>query len=338
MKSKSTALLEQLTALGSIIILAFALQAGLASTGGSPRGVGPTPPGRYGQGMAYDAVHRVVVMFGGVGSSGALADTWIWDGTIWTDAHPTNAPSARLGMGMTFDRARGQVVLFGGTDLSANKFGDMWTWDGTNWTEQHPATSPAARSSMAMTYDAAREQVVLFSGYSDRGLTDTWTWDGTTWTEQHPTTRPPWRNDAGMTYHPDTKQVLMVGGRAVCEELSCVTRNDMWAWDGTAWSRLGPPQLPTPARCCMGMADDSTRAHVVLFGGVTSNFGGLGDTWTYDGTTWTKRRPSTSPSTRAYTNMVFDQAIGEVVMFGGTGTSYYLDDTWTWDGRTWTRH
>jgi hypothetical protein len=102
-----------------------------------------SPSARDGMGMAYDAARAEVVLFGGCCSGGLLNDTWIWDGTTWTEQHPTTSPSARSGMGMAYDAARGEVVLFGG--YNGGLLNDTWTWDGTTWTEQHPTTSPSAR-------------------------------------------------------------------------------------------------------------------------------------------------------------------------------------------------
>ena len=59
----------------------------------------------------------------------------------------------------------------------------------------------------------------------------------------------------------------------------------------------------------MGMTYDYARDEVVLFG----------DTWTWDGTTWTQEPPATSPSARSDMGMAYDQARGEVVVFGGYG-------------------
>ena len=53
--------------------------------------------------------------------------------------------------------------------------------------------------------------------------------------------------------------------------------------------------------------------------------------------TWERKTPATAPPGRAGTNLVWDDARGQVVMFGGTGSSGVpLGDTWVWDGSTWT--
>jgi hypothetical protein len=55
----------------------------------------------------------------------------------------------------------------------------------------------------------------------------------------------------------------------------------------------------------------------------------LGDTWTWDGSTWTQQHPVPSPSARTDASMAYDAATGTVVLFGGGGKTsppqYHLD-------------
>ncbi len=66
------------------------------------------------------------------------------------------------------------------------------------------------------------------------------------------------------------------------------------------------------------MVYDVASRRVVLFGGSA-----LSDTWEWDGSNWTKRTPTKSPSARSYHAMAYDVARQRVVLFGG-GSS----DTW----------
>lgn len=72
----------------------------------------------------------------------------------------------------------------------------------------------------------------------------------------------------------------------------------------------------------------------MLFGG--ADVGGYyGDTWEWDGTTWTRRSLS-GPSPRIGSAMTFDSGRGVAVLYGGSGASDdYLGDTWEWNGSTW---
>jgi len=114
---------------------------------------------------------------------------------------------------------------------------------------------------------------------------------------------------------------------------------ETWEWDGTIWMQQTPLVSP-PARSNHAMVYDAARERVVLFGGAGSGwYNYLTGTWEWDGTTWVKRTPPTSPGGRMYHAMVYDTARQRVVLFGGyTGAfsgTRSLNDTWEWDGTTW---
>lgn len=83
------------------------------------------------------------------------------------------------------------------------------------------------------------------------------------------------------------------------------------------------------------MAFDVARAKTVMFGGYHSpNM--YAETWEYDGRTWLKRTPATSPPARYHASMVYDPVRHVTVLFGGTTNAAALGDMWTWSGTTWT--
>jgi hypothetical protein len=58
------------------------------------------------------------------------------------------------------------------------------------------------------------------------------------------------------------------------------------------------------------MAYDAATGTVVLFGGQSwSSECVFGDTWTWDGTTWTEQAPATRPSARGEGAMAYDAAV-----------------------------
>jgi hypothetical protein len=173
-----------------------------------------SPPPSEMASMAYDPATGQLVLFGGVGQgqTGIMGDTWIWDGTTWTQQSPATSPPPLSGADLAYDPATTQLVLFGGGNDQGDS-ADTWTWDGTTWTQQSPATSPSPRFFASMAYDPATTQLVLFGGGNDGGESaDTWTWDGTTWTQQSPATSPSARSVADMAYDPATSQLVLVGG------------------------------------------------------------------------------------------------------------------------------
>ena len=108
---------------------------------------------------------------------------------------------------------------------------------------------------------------------------------------------------------------------------------DTWTWDGTTWTQQAPTTSPA-ARTDAAMAYDAATGTMVLFGGCFGdNNEVFSDTWTWDGTTWTKQAPTTSPAARqAGGGMAYDAAIGDIVLFSGLGKSGWLRNTWTWGG------
>lgn len=98
----------------------------------------------------------------------------------------------------------------------------------------------------------------------------------------------------------------------------------------------------TPARSAAGspgprldhdMVHDSARGTILLFGGHRGGTTILGDTWEWNGATWTRRRPSRSPGIRSGHAMAYDAARNRTILFGGAGSS--TGPMWGWDGNNW---
>ena len=245
--------------------------------------------------MAYDEAHRNVVLLlahpvGIDGPPPVPPDTWIWDGTTWI-RQAISLPASANG-GMVYYAASKRVLLLGTVTSNYQTSAHMWSWTGTTWEELHPAQLPPSFGPMA--YDAARGQVVLLiprpTVNPPATETDTWTWDGLTWTKQHPATYPP-ASAGGATavaYDTDRRTVVVFGGLLAGN----TALNQTWTWDGTSWTQKQPATIPT-ARFNHAMAYDAATHSVVLTGGAvispSGSITGLTDTWTWDGTTWTRR-------------------------------------------------
>ena len=82
------------------------------------------------------------------------------------------------------------------------------------------------------------------------------------------------------------------------------------------------------------MAYDPSDRTTVLFGG-RSGTQVLGDTWTFDGSTWTHRTPAASPPPLESASLAYDQASHQLILFGGEGPGGPVAASWAWDGVTW---
>jgi hypothetical protein len=242
-----------------------------------------SPSARSYHALVYDAARQRVVLFGGNNGSVNLNDTWEWDGTNWILKSPTSSPSIRSGHAMTYDTIRQRVVLFGGSADNFVPNNETWEWDGTNWTLKTPAASPSIRHYHALAYDAARQRVVFFGGYYRNynvPYNDTWEWDGTNWSQKSPFNPPSARLHHALAYDASHQRVVLFGGYST----SGANFNETWEWDGTTWSQKSLKISPSARQTNGGMAYDSTRQRMVLFGGYPG--GVANDTWEWDGTNW----------------------------------------------------
>lgn len=154
---------------------------------------------------------------------------------------------------------------------------------------------------------------------------------------QKSSTGPSARDIHAMAYAQACNRVIMFGGRAAGGVPPHNVTDETWEWDGNAmtWAQFASGAATRPApRGQHAMAYDAARQQVVLFGGSSSNFTFLGDTWVYSCAThtWTQKFPASSPSARAAHAMAYDPNSQLVVLYGGSST---LSDTWTWDGTNW---
>lgn len=293
--------------------------------------------------MAYDEARHNVVLFGGVANQTVLDDTWTWNGVSWAHHQGLiDKPAARQGAAMAYDEANQVVILFGGLGENG-ALDDTWSWDGSAWQRLQPAHHPSKRDSAAMSYDLALHAVLLYGGMNEAtarpsAINDTWQWNGADWMPLQPAQSP----TGGVR----PRLAFLNGANLVARFGDCIESHDntLYTFDGQTWT----PHVPTgnwpPALCVPSLAGDLERHVLVLFGGNpgTGVAPTPADTWTYDGSTWTKTSPGQSPSARFEAPMVYDSDHHVMVLFGGQGLSQGqtgpLNDTWTWDGSNWTPH
>ena len=142
---------------------------------------------------------------------------------------------------------------------------------------------------------------------------------------------PPAQSGHAMAYDSSRGIVVLYGG------------GQTWEFDGFNWTQAAPLTSPTLTSWCpslggrrnAAMAYDAGRGRVVLFGGEVDGLCGgwqaiyWGDTWEYDGVTWTLVATASSPSAQSGHAMAYDSSRGRVVLYGG-------GQTWEFDGFNWT--
>jgi hypothetical protein len=251
---------------------------------------------------------------------------------------PDAAPPRRAHHALVYDAGREVVLLTAGsTPIEGGNrfrfFNDVWSFDGRSW--RLLGESGVKLSGVGLAYDSKRARVVSLGGYTGRPLDALRAWDGSEWNdlENHPEGAAA---EAGLAYDAARDRLVAFGGSVAQGRFGGTT----WEHDGAAWTKVDAPVSP-PARQAHAMAYDSARRRTVIFGGSGEPPPGgrrpkLGDTWEYDGRTWT-RRDVEGPSPRLAMGAAFDSKRGRLILFGGLGESGFLGDTWSWDGTAWKR-
>jgi len=139
---------------------------------------------------------------------------------------------------------------------------------------------------------------------------------------------------SSMAYDPATQQMVLYGNSG-----------GTWTWSGTAWTQVDGPGTPGCTTTCtntaggrntFALAYDPESQALILFGSNQRN-----DTWAWNGTTWTQVADAASPGCTdsclnspprtVGTQMAYDDATHQMVLFGGAEPSYgptNYNDTW----------
>ena len=240
--------------------------------------------------MVVQPAHGIV-LFGGEYEANleegvaVLGDTWIWDGTSWTQLD-VKGPDARSHAAI--GSFQGKLYLFGGMPGTSEYLADTWTFDGSTWT-RIPAAGPGERVSAHL--ESLSGKLYLFGGDPSGAawLTDAWTFQGSTWSLVG-VTLPGISNGGGGTSLPFQFTASLPSSIWLFGSLD--SRNEVqgtaWRFDGAAWSLFGGLSTSEPngryaaAVCSLGR-------RMLVFGGASDGQGTtpLDDTWVFDGTSWT---------------------------------------------------
>ncbi len=310
----------------------------------------PTPGPRAGHALVWDPDRATLLMVGGTADDSYQRHTWSWSAGVWSSMPlaPPGLPEARSWHALAFDPLHRRPLLFGGAGPAP--LGDTSEWDGAAWialgTGERGAQQPQARSFAAAATLPALGHTILFGGHAWSGraevwLGDTWAWDGWRWRVAAVAGEGPSpRSGHAMTVASGGAEALLFGGYGELGNGGSARLDDLWRWDGAAWtSPTGddpPGQVRPPARNWHALAWDNAREELVLFGGRSGTV--RRDTWLWDGVGWREPRGAgaTAPSARDAHAMAYDPVRGETVLFGGRDADQVArGDTWVWDGTLW---
>lgn len=311
-----------------ILILGFgvARAAMLPNKGWLPLVTKSSPKGRSGAAIAYDSKRNQAIMFGG--SSAWLGneylnenDTWVWDGSDWSEVSSGENPSARSAHAMAYDEKRDVVVLFGGQNQKG-ALGDTWEFYDKQWHRLDLTVctcSPPVRAYHQMFYDPSRGKVILYGGYDlDKTFyNDAWEWDGSHWSQIIFDTVTPPASGFNLVYDNERDQVLaLLSGYP----------GGTWIWNDASWKRLELPLEPSN-RTGAGAIFNPISKTILLYGGSHSDIL-QSDTWEFDGKKWKQLDVPSSLGAISGFSMFFDKTSNRVIIFGGYENGVYHNETW----------
>jgi cysteine-rich repeat protein len=283
------------------------------------------PSARVDSAMAFDAARGESVLFGGFDGQHEVTDTWVWNGLEWRSVN-VGGPARRFAHAMAFDPVRKVIVLFGGFYQGSaagdpdRYLDDTWEWDGATWTQvtTAAASTPPGRVGAAMAFDPKLGKILMVGGSVNDtngnpiNFDDMWTYDGT-WTPVTVVGSKPVVAYAGLTYDVKNQRIVLHGGYSTGTgaELGA-----MWAWNGTTWTNLGAQSpLARGSHVFVNVGDSIVMSAGRQGSGVTD---ALGDTFIYNGTSWS---PPGDMGTRQYAAATNDFVHARVLAFGGLNAS-----------------
>jgi len=299
-----------------------------------------SPPSRAPFSMVYDSTRSRILLFDGT-------DIWEYNASDWiklvtVTSPPLSSDSAGY-TAMTYDSARDKVVLFN------FHVGGTWEFDGSDWAQVNTTTSPPTRWHHCMVFDSLRNRVVMYGGYNlptESRLDDTWEFDGTDWSLIPIDSPTPRLEQHGMVFDEARSRIVMFGGfsgSGKTWEYTITLDGEEEEWEypeitavdvDTEWELVSTQT--NVGRNAMGIAYDSDRHVVVVFGGMPSPSGNiLNDTWEYSGGSWNVITTEHSPPARFSHAMAYDSNRQRIVVFGGSDRGVNFNDTWEYDGSNW---
>lgn len=198
---------------------------------------GGAPPRRYGGSFVYHEADAVSVLFGGNSNQN---DTWLWNGTTWTQ--DTRSPAPPQGQAFhCYDRQRRKMVILTWPNL------DMWEYDVTGgWVARPVGQRPPPRTGYALAWSPANGHLVLHGGTDTQGapLHDTWEFNGVGWVRMDVPGDDRYRNPTwGPMHYAATLQACVMSAWEWDSRFQR-RRVAIWCYDHRSWRRLQVDESP----------------------------------------------------------------------------------------------
>ena len=185
------------------------------------------------------------------------------------------------------------------------------------------------------TWDGADDGVLFYGGGDyNVNLNGTWLYETGQWTEVTTLGNPGPISRGSLAYDPQTAYSVFYGG--VSSFSPVVANNTTYYYARGIWSQHSLPVNP-PVVVAGQMAYDPELNGIVLFGGEDATTSLVtNQTWLFDNGSWSHLSTPHAPPARWLSQMAYDPALGELVLYGGFDQSgNWLGDTWVFANGSW---
>jgi len=243
----------------------------------------------------------------------------------WKELFPATAPMPRDSAVTDYDAADSDVVVAAGEGScspGAVTYTDTWTWNGLTWTLAPDGNAPPVVG-VPNAYDGATHTVVLI-WVPGCGMLTTSQWNGTSWSATEPgatpNSNPAYPYPQGvMAYDPSTQTLVLwspaAGYIPNAPTNASQDQASTWSWDGSTWQPLSPSTEPPASLGDPQMVWDPQVGKLVLYDAVSQAM------WAWDGNQWSAVPVPSGPPSRTGASMIYDDALGEILLFGGLTAS-----------------
>lgn len=274
---------------------------GIRAVAGAGSAAGPAsttgqPPARTGAAIAYDAANHSVVLFGGQGRSTTFADTWIWNGSAWTQAHPATSPPALDSPQMTYDPVSGDVLLVGSKENAVSNSGPVACSGGSGSSSSGstgssstfvppanaiPAAAPAPTATASAKQGGTGPSTGCATVVSPGAVT--WLWNGGDWSKAAGTT-PFLVSESALATDPVSGHVVLLPRGPFAE----------------------PDGVALPLIACPMQGPGSDAQPICPWQGVTTT------PWTWNGHQWKEMASSADlGALKTFTSAIVDDAVSD---------------------------
>ncbi|MEM7201089.1 MAG: kelch repeat-containing protein [Planctomycetota bacterium] len=221
------------------------------------------PPPRYGHAMASSSLG--VLMHGGLDfNHRPLRDTWLWDGTNWSQQQ--DGPRRRAGHVMFTNPAdpASCIYMHGGFGFG-DTYDDNWMWDGAQWVGGYfgPQRTFHAVTSTGVMFGGQRYVGGLVTTFNDLLQ---FNFQNGLWCPIPATNPPSPRFDHVLEWNDAISKIVLYGGR----DPSQAPINETWEFDGAAWVQSTPLGAPPAGVGGARMVSNQSIGGTTLFGGATA--------------------------------------------------------------------